>query len=219
MFSNPTQDRCQVCGRVIQRKSTGRRPKFCSRACQQAAFRNRISRDETAAKGVTAGNPRNVSFITKSVSKNNGIPRPKIDHRKAGLFWIKVDDVTWKLINGKMSRTPRSHGQWGGYVTPRAVAWAIEVGWPFGQSAWYARCGDRSYGPTDFHIAKQAAAALATGQSFSDHGSAKEFDGPVDLNVPPPAYENIQVADARTDRQRGELERALIAPLVAEVVK
>jgi hypothetical protein len=191
--SSTTQHWCLVCGSTIQRRSRGRRRRFCSRACQQEAFRSRVSRDETAAEGVIADSPRNASFVTRSVSKNSGLQSLKIDLQKAGLSWIKVNDVTWKLTDGKMSRTPASHGQWGGYETERALAWVIEVGWPFGQSAWHARCGDRSYGPTDFNIAKQAAAALASGRSFPKHGCAKLFNGPVDLNVPPTASENIQV--------------------------
>ena len=182
--SNATP-RCRICEHAIERRSTGRHRKFCSRACQQEAFRSRVSRYETAAKGSIADSPCSTSFITKSVSENNGLHRPKIDLRKAGLCWLKVNDVTWKLTDGKMSRTSASYGQWGGYETERTLAWALEVGWPFGRSAWYARCGDRSYGPTNFYIARQAAAALAHGRSFPDREMATAFDGPVDLNTPP----------------------------------
>ena len=31
----------------------------------------------------------------------------------------KVNEVTWKLTNGEMTNVPASHGQWGGYRTPR----------------------------------------------------------------------------------------------------
>ena len=120
--SNATP-RCRICEHAIERRSTGRHRKFCSRACQQEAFRSRVSRYETAAKGSIADSPCSTSFITKSVSENNGLHRPKIDLRKAGLCWLKVNDVTWKLTDGKMSRTPASYGQWGGYETERTLAW------------------------------------------------------------------------------------------------
>ena len=92
--------------------------------------------------------------------------------------------------DGKMSRTPASHGQWGGYETERARAWVIEVGWPFGQSAWCARCGDKSFGPTSFVVAKQAAAALVTGAALPEDEHGRSFTGEIDLNVPPPGRDD-----------------------------
>ena len=47
--------------------------------------------------------------------------RQKTDLEKAKLFWIEVNDVTWKLTDGEISRTPASFGQWGGYNTERAA--------------------------------------------------------------------------------------------------
>jgi hypothetical protein len=163
-----TQTACQVCGATIEHRSRGRQRRFCSDACRVQAHRERSSCNEIAAKAPTADSPSNANFVTKTSSKNNDLPRPKSALEKARLFWIKVNDVTWKLTDGNASRTPASHGQWGGYETPRAVAWAIETGWSYGRSVWYARCGDRSYGPTNFYIARQAAAALALGRSFPD---------------------------------------------------
>jgi hypothetical protein len=82
---------------------------------------------------------------------------------KAGLYWTKVNDVTWKLTDGRPWRTPASFGQWGGYTTEWPVAWAIDTGWAVGRSEWHAHCGAKVYGPTSFALAKQAAFALATG--------------------------------------------------------
>jgi len=148
------------------------------------AHRERSSCNEIAAKAPTADSPSNANFVTKTSSKNNGLLRPKSALKKARLFWIKVNEVTWKLTDGKSSRTSASHGQWGGYETPRAVAWAIETGWPFGRSVWYARCGERSYGPASYDVARQAGAALALGRTFPKRENATLFDGPVDLNTP-----------------------------------
>jgi hypothetical protein len=60
-----------------------------------------------------------------------------------------------------MTNVPRSHGQWGDYRTPRALAWVINVG-P-ASSAWLARCGAQATGPCSFNEAKAAAMAMAKG--------------------------------------------------------
>jgi hypothetical protein len=70
------------------------------------------------------------------------------------------------------------------------VAWAFEVGWPFGKSAWYARCGDNSYGPTDLKAAKQAALAFATGGPLPQSKRGSAFTGPVNLHADPGEVED-----------------------------
>jgi hypothetical protein len=43
--------------------------------------------------------------------------------------WEKVNEVTWKLASTTESaNTPASHGQWGGYRTPKALAWLMGIG-------------------------------------------------------------------------------------------
>ena len=177
------QTACQVCGATLEHRSRGRQRRFCSDACRVQAHRERSSCNEIAAKAPTADSPSNANFVTKTSSKNNDLLRPKSALEKARLFWIKVNDVTWKATDGKMSRTPASHGQWAGYETEQALAWVIETGWPFGQSAWYARCGVRSYGPTSFAVAKQAAAAIVTGAHLPEDERARSFAGEIDLNT------------------------------------
>jgi hypothetical protein len=104
---------------------------------------------------------------------------------KASLSWVQINSVTWKLTDGQSSLTPTSHGQWGGYRTERALAWVIEVGWPWGKSAWYARCGDRSYGPTTLGIAKRAAESFVSGAPLPQDKGACSFEGPINLHVVP----------------------------------
>jgi hypothetical protein len=73
-----------------------------------------------------------------------------------------------------------------GFNIERGLAWVIEVGKPFGKVAWYARCADSSYGPTNVETAKQAAMALARGaQTFPDAGLAFTFSGPINLHADP----------------------------------
>jgi hypothetical protein len=98
---------------------------------------------------------------------------------------VVVNEVTQKLTDGEMSLTPACHGKWGGYKTEQALAWVMEAGWPWGKVAWYARCKDRSFGPTNLRLARRAAEAFVTGASLPQDKGARAFTGPVDLNVEP----------------------------------
>jgi hypothetical protein len=162
---------CASCGAELGRQSRGRRRKYCSDACRLQAFRGCSARNEKADKAPTADTPCDVHFVTKTDSENNALLRRKTPLQKAGLYWTKVNDVTWKLTDGRSWRTPASVGQWGGYETEWPVAWAIDTGWAAGRSEWQAYCGAKSYGPTSFALAKQAAFAVATGAP-SPNGTA-----------------------------------------------
>ena len=70
----------------------------------------------------------------------------------------KVNEVTWKLTNGEMTNVPASHGQWGGYRTPKAIAWMIQF-----EGKWLARCGDQTSNPLALTAAQSAAMAMAKG--------------------------------------------------------
>jgi len=132
---------------------------------------------------VTANNPQIMNFVTEISHGNNGLEASKNDLEKARLFWIEVNDVTWKLTDGEISRTPASFGQWGGYNTERAVAWVIDVGWPFGKGCWYARRGDNSYGPTSLSDAKRAAESFLSGTPVPEYKGAHSFIGAINLNA------------------------------------
>jgi hypothetical protein len=73
----------------------------------------------------------------------------------------RVNEITFKITDGEMTRVPVSHGQWSGYNTTKARAWVINVG----NAAWLARCDDRASGPLPFKEAKAAAVAMAKGAS------------------------------------------------------
>jgi hypothetical protein len=121
-------------------------------------------------------------FVTKSSSDNNDLQRQKTYLQEPSLFWIKLNDITWKLTDGSKTRTHASHGQWGGYEIERGLAWVMDVGWIARKHVYFARCGNRSYGPTDFADAKQAAFAMAIGAPIEPVGEARSFIGQVFLN-------------------------------------
>ena len=176
--------RCPVCERPVERQSgRGRQQKFCSAACRQRAFRRGVSCNENAPQWVTADSPQIGNFVTKVCRENNGLEASQNDLEKAKLFWIEVNDVTWKLTDGEISRTPTSSGQWGGYNTERAVAWVIDVGWPFGKASWYVRRGDNSYGPTNLSAAKRAAESFLSGAPVPENKGAHSLIGAINLNA------------------------------------
>jgi hypothetical protein len=179
------------CDRTVAHPSRGRRRKFCSNGCRQQALRSRNLRYEIVGKGVIAESPNKPNFNSKLSSDTNGLKRCCVgnnSYQGESLRWIKVNDCIWKLTDGEKSLTSGSHGQWGGHYTEKAVAWVMEVGWPFEKSAWYyARHDDRSYGPTDFKTAKAAALAFVTGAPLPQDNNARTFIGPVDLNADPEA--------------------------------
>jgi hypothetical protein len=71
----------------------------------------------------------------------------------------RVNDITFKITDGEMSRVPASLGKWAGYNTPRALAWVICVA----SGKWLARCADKVSGPDAFGKAKANALAMAKG--------------------------------------------------------
>ena len=175
-FGNEQAIRCgnADCSNTIEPQRLGRRRKYCSPSCRQAGFRRSVGRNESQEHETG-------HFVTKSPSDNNGLQRRKTDLQKASPFWIKINDVTWKLTDGEISRTPASFGQWGGYNTERALAWVIDTGWP-AKSLWYARHKDRSWGPTtSLARAKKAALGFVTGVAPPQDEHARAFIGEIDL--------------------------------------
>jgi hypothetical protein len=157
------------CHKVLEHSSRGRPQIFCSDRCRKAVARSRITWPENAPKAPTADDPREANSRTKDHSEIKGLQRPKHDLKKSSLSWVRVNEVTWKLTEGKMNRTPASHGKWAGYETERAIAWVSNLGWPFGCNDRYAFCGDKKIGPTDFNSARAAARALANEVQGQQH--------------------------------------------------
>jgi len=149
---------------------------------------------ENARMGLDTG----LAYSTQEVSTNSTACKDENDDlQKASLSWIEVNEVTHKLTDGVMERVPASYGQWGGFNTERGLAWAIEIGWPYKKTAWFARYRDVCYGPTDSETAKQAAVAFTKGApSFPDQGLATTFTGPIDFNADP-----ILAAEMRMQRR------------------
>ena len=170
---------CPICGDTFRLERNGRKRTTCSDRCRKEASR----RQNLSRNGEQASLPTSAEFVTKRPeldSEISGLQTQKTDLGKAGLLWIKVNDITWKLTDGEISRTPASFGQWGGYNTERALAWVIDTGWP--KPLWYARRKDRSWGPTtSLAQAKKAALGFVTGVAPPQDEHARAFIGEIDL--------------------------------------
>ena len=93
---------CAVCGRVLVRKHTGRKPRFCSDRCRDRARKSRKSVFRGTVLGVGSRQPRNAgnSFATSKACKadlgGRGYVNPQLWHTIievevfAGRAWQKI---------------------------------------------------------------------------------------------------------------------------------
>lgn len=119
----------------------------------------------------------------------------------------RVNDITFKITDGKMSRVPALKGWWGGYDTPRALAWVINVG--INSAAWLARCNDEVSGPLSFTEARETAHVFPLGRaSTSLRRRSYWLSGPIRSSPRhrPPVSDRIPFAQS-TWRRRCHLLR------------
>jgi hypothetical protein len=151
---------CQHCEVQLPQPQRGRPKRYCSDKCRKAAQRD-ISglipeNGLRYRRGRLAGSQP--IEISHEICPENRLPP------KRNLIVERVNEVTFKVTDGEMSRVSASHGQWGGYNTTRALAWVIKVA----PNAWLARCSNQACGPSSFHEAKANALAMARG-TIGDH--------------------------------------------------
>jgi hypothetical protein len=119
--------------------------------------------DETIKGTDIPDTPSPCKIVKNSSTISRGYKRDFVGRSRAinprSLYWERVNALTFKLcIKGRISHTPRSHGQWSAYETGYPVAWVMNVGWAAGGEAWLGRCrdkrGDWCLGPTTFDDAR-----------------------------------------------------------------
>jgi hypothetical protein len=115
--------------------------------------------------------PQNTKENQEAAGAANDTFKPRW---KASLLkWERVNDVTYKLtVQGKVSHTPASHGQWPGCHTDYPAAWLMNTNWWHGNGAsWVGRCrderGDWSFGPTTFEEARRETKDWVLGKSVA----------------------------------------------------
>ena len=140
---------CQHCGTALRLAPSGRRKRFCSDACRQAAFRN-----EKAARYPSKGDQnRALQPIERQygfLSRNEELAPPRSFARSSKqLKFEKQNSVTYKLTDGQQVNT-------GGGRTSRALGYVVEV-FP---GRWMARVTNLGSDLLPFGAAKQEAVRL-----------------------------------------------------------
>jgi hypothetical protein len=75
------------------------------------------------------------------------------------LRFEQVNEVTFKLTDGKGSLVPACHGYWSGYQTTRAVAWLMGIG----NGLWIVRYRNKASRPMKLPAAKKYALEMVGG--------------------------------------------------------
>jgi hypothetical protein len=145
---------CAECGgEFAPRRKTA---SFCSATCRQAAHR-RLSVTEKRSlapiyrPAIIRQNPGKIVQ-----QKQRPSSRYFGESENSELSWIQVNDVTWKLTDGFLSREAVS-GSLGSVSSPRALAWLTRNHNREGWAVWFARLGGQTFGPATIGAAKRAA--------------------------------------------------------------
>jgi hypothetical protein len=75
------------------------------------------------------------------------------------LHFEQVNEVTFKLTDGKGSLVPSRHGHWSGHQTTRAVAWLMGIG----NGRWIVRYRNKASKPLKLPAAKKYALEMVGG--------------------------------------------------------
>jgi hypothetical protein len=187
--------RCKECDEEIPvRNGVGRQARYCSSKCRDRARRHRNAAEtgHTRWRHSVGRKSRERAAIPSRVKLADSVQKSPIGpatcaptksiSKTPPLHWQQVNEITWKLIGDEMARVPAAIGKWGGYNTPLALAWVIEVGWlnPADGQRWVARVQDWRYGPTSLARAKAAALARITGKPVPSLAGDR-FSAPLDL--------------------------------------
>jgi hypothetical protein len=145
----PKLNSCQKCGAKLKLAPTGRRKRFCSDACRQAAFRNEMTGlafgigEEISAHEATENKGR---FL----SRNEELALPRSSARSSKqLKFEKQNGVTYKLTDGQQVNTGCGRAS-------RALGYIVEV-FP---GRWMARVRNLCSDLLPFGAVKQEAVRL-----------------------------------------------------------
>ena len=96
-----------------------------------------------------------LGFPASEPLENQGLQEPKIILTKSSrhLRFEQVNEVTFKLTDGKGSLVPARHGHWSGHQTTRAIAWLMGIG----NGRWIVRYRNKASRPMKLPAAKKYA--------------------------------------------------------------
>jgi hypothetical protein len=173
---------CEICTTAFEAERSTKR--FCSDACRQHHYRiayrhqgddsyRNAKASKTPEMGNSTGEGENGDLAPSQTLRKPRFPvtlksksRTPSPVFKGRLKFEKINDVTWKLTDGSMTRNPGSLGQWGGWDSTKALAWVVNVH-PLsaeGKARWVAYCRDRQYSADSLPDAKRAAKAMVLGE-------------------------------------------------------
>jgi hypothetical protein len=156
---------CQHCGAALLLASSGRRKRFCSDACRQAAFRN-----EKAARYPSKGDQnralqpigRQYDFLSRNEESG---PSRSSAHSSKELIFEKLNSITHKLTDGTQINA-------GGGRTSRALGYVMEI-YP---RKWMARVGNLGSGALSFAAAKEEAIRLYSSRAKGGSDWTRELN-------------------------------------------
>jgi hypothetical protein len=178
---------CAECGGgFTPRRTTAR---FCSAACRLAAHRRLSMTEKPSPLPI-----HRTAIIRQNPGKNpqqNQWPVKRYfgESENSELSWVQVNDVTWKLTDGFLSREAVS-GSLGSVSSPRALVWLTRNHNREGSAVWFARLGEQTFGPATIGAAKRAAGHMLEFGVTPD--STIRFKAAATASVPPRAIEIAQ---------------------------
>ena len=100
-------------------------------------------------------------FRASEPLENEGLQEPKIilTEIPKELRFEQVNEVTFKLTDGKGSLVPARHGHWSGHQTTGAVAWLMGIG----NGRWIVRYRNKASRPMKLPAARKYALEMLKG--------------------------------------------------------
>jgi hypothetical protein len=86
---------------------------------------------KNVARPYTADSPTSAKSDPYSLGKRGTLEAKRPETKPARkLEWQQVNSATWQLVDpdGPKTETPRCHGHWPGFLTPKALAYVFDVG-------------------------------------------------------------------------------------------
>ena len=144
---------CQNCGAALRLAASGRRKRFCSDACRQAAFRNKMTANKAPSyptKGYENFALELIEIQDDFLSRNEELEFSRSSARSSKqLKFEKQNSVTYKMTDGQQVNT-------GGGRSSRALGYVVEVS----PGRWMARVTNLGSDLLPFGAAKQEAIRL-----------------------------------------------------------
>ena len=106
--------RCEHCGEPMPEAKRGRPQRFCSDAHRQAQRKINATPRNGLRYRTSRVKPKEASQDSDSLREF----KPENLSLKTKFHFERVNEITFKLIDGEVTNVPASHGKWAGYLWP-----------------------------------------------------------------------------------------------------